>query len=78
MRQLAAVVPERKLPIAEFLVGNLNSHGFLTVSDAQVAETLCVSKDDVQEVVQILQSLDPPGIGARDLRECLLIQLSLL
>ena len=75
MRQMAAVVHERDLPIAEFLVGNLNPHGFLGVSDAQVAETLRVPERRVQDVVSILQSLDPPGIGARDLRECLLIQL---
>jgi RNA polymerase sigma-54 factor len=45
------------------------------VSVTETAEALRVSEGRVESVLQALQSLDPPGIGARDLRECLLIQL---
>jgi RNA polymerase sigma-54 factor len=47
----------------------------VTVSIQEAAETLRVAESQVERVLEALQSLDPPGIGARDLRECLLIQL---
>lgn len=75
LRQLGAVLAPEDFAIAEYLVGSLNSHGYITVSVLEVAETLRVSQTRVEQVLAALQSLDPPGIGARDLRECLLIQL---
>ena len=75
LRQLGAILPDRDMPIAEYLVGSINSHGYVTVSIEEAAETLRVCPGDVEQVLSALQSLDPPGIGARDLRECLLIQL---
>lgn len=76
MRQLGSVLDGTDLDIAEYLVGSLNSHGYVTVTVAEVAQTLRVPECRVEEVLRALQSLDPPGIGARDLRECLLIQLA--
>ncbi len=75
LRQLGALLPPEDQPIAEYLVGNLNSHGYLTVSVAETANALHVCEERVQHALDMLQLLDPPGIGARDLRECLLIQL---
>jgi RNA polymerase sigma-54 factor len=75
LRQLGTFVDEEDMPIAEYLVGSLNSHGYVTVTVPEAAETLRVSEPHVERVLTALQSLDPPGIGARDLRECLLIQL---
>lgn len=77
LRQMGALVAQEDMPIADYLVGNLNSHGYLTTSVAEAAETLRAAEADVERVLTVLQSLDPPGIGARDLRECLLIQLAL-
>ena len=75
LRQLGAILDDKDMPIAEYLVGSLNSHGYVTVSIEEAAETLRESFGNVAGVLAVLQSLDPPGIGARDLRECLLIQL---
>ncbi len=75
LRQLGAIISDDERPIADYLVGNLNSHGYLTATVAEAAETLRVPESAVERVLAALQSLDPPGIGARDLRECLLIQL---
>lgn len=75
MRQLGAIMSPDDLDIAEFLVGNLSSHGYLTVTVTEAAEILRVSEARVESALAALQALDPPGIGARDLRECLLIQL---
>ena len=75
LRQLRASLPSGYEAIAEYLVGSLDSHGYLAVSLAEVAETLAVDPQQVQGALAALQALDPPGVGARDLRECLLLQL---
>jgi RNA polymerase sigma-54 factor len=75
LQQLEALVPPEDAPIAEQLVGNLNERGYLEISPQEVAAHLQVSQARVDYVLNQLQSLEPLGIGARDLRECLLIQL---
>src|SRR5689334_5114800 len=75
LRQLGATVSDEDYPIVEFLIGSLNSHGYLTISIEEVAEALSVSSERVEAALSLLQSLDPPGIGARDLGECLRLQL---
>ena len=64
--------------IAEYLIGCLDDNGFLTASVEDVAAELAVSPEAVEEALRALQSLDPPGVGARDLTESLLIQLAIL
>src|SRR6266581_1427707 len=64
--------------IAEQLVGNLNERGYLEISTDEIAEHLQVSPDRVEYVLKQLQTLEPLGIGARNARECLLIQLEAL
>src|SRR5262249_30603142 len=75
LRQLSTILDGTDLPIAEFLVGSLDSHGYVTTTVAEVCELLGVPAECVARVLAVLQSLDPPGIGARNLQECLLIQL---
>lgn len=75
MRQLGASLADDDFPIIEYLIGSLDGHGYVTVAVPEAAETLRVSEERVQAALDALQTLDPPGIGARDLRECLLIQL---
>ncbi|HYF90977.1 MAG TPA: RNA polymerase factor sigma-54 [Symbiobacteriaceae bacterium] len=60
--------------IGEFLIDSLNDHGYLTISTAEAAEKLGVSEDRVERVLLLIQGFDPPGVGARTLRECLLLQ----
>jgi RNA polymerase sigma-54 factor len=66
---------EETLRIAEYLVGCLDERGFVVVPLEEVADTLAVSPEAVQRALHALQSLDPPGIGARNLPESLLVQL---
>lgn len=64
--------------VGTFLVGNLNSDGFLDVDvDEIVAQTSC-SPEMAEDVIEAVQELDPPGIGARNVKECLLLQLDRL
>jgi RNA polymerase sigma-54 factor len=67
--------------LAEYLIGNLDENGYLRRELAAVANDLAFSMNvsatvaDLEEVLRVIQELDPPGVGARDLRECLLIQI---
>jgi RNA polymerase sigma-54 factor len=75
LSHMRTVVAPEDFPIAEYLIGNLDSHGYLQVTVEEAARTLRVDPERVLYVLDILQMQEPVGIGARDLRECLLIQL---
>ena len=68
----------RKLRIAEYLIDSLGDDGYFRESLFETAEEFTAAVPEVEEVLGIVQSFDPPGIAARDLRECLLIQLRTL
>src|SRR6266566_1761617 len=78
LEQLVALIPADDAPIAEQLVGNLNERGYLEISVQEIAEQSAAPVERVEYVLSQLQTLEPTGIGARDLRECLLIQLKAL
>ena len=59
-------------------MGNLDAHGYLRRALAEAAQVLGVSSERVERVLAQLQTLDPPGIGARKVRECLLLQVRAL
>ncbi len=61
--------------IGEFIIGNINKDGYLDISVEEIAQSMNSSREKVEEVLAKVQQFDPVGIGARDLRECLLIQL---
>ncbi len=78
LQQLEALIAPDDAPIAEQLVGNLNERGYLESGPQEIAERLQVPVARVEYVLSQLQTLEPLGVGARDLRECLLIQLQAL
>lgn len=57
-----------------FLVNNLDENGYLDISSEEIAKQLAVSEEEVELAVKHLQQLEPLGIGARNLEECLLLQ----
>ncbi|MEW6751724.1 MAG: RNA polymerase factor sigma-54 [Candidatus Latescibacterota bacterium] len=61
--------------IGEFIIGSLDDKGYLACSPAEIAQVLEVSVERVEEVLAVVQGFDPPGVAARSLQECLLIQL---
>ncbi len=65
---------ERSRSIGEWLIGNLDASGFLDEDVDSIAARLAVAPDDVRAVLARIQAFDPVGAGARDARECLLIQ----
>src|SRR5579883_967617 len=61
--------------IAENIIGNLDENGYLTASNEELAQEGKYSQDDIEDALAVVQDFDPIGVGARDLRECLLLQL---
>jgi RNA polymerase sigma-54 factor len=76
MSQLRLVTEdERNLRIGEYIIGSIDESGYLTCSLDEIANTFSTTVDEAEKVLRIIQGFDPPGVGARDLKECLLIQL---
>ena len=59
---------------ALYLIGNIDENGYLTTTVQEAAQALTLSEEVISEALAVVQKLDPLGVGARDLRECLLIQ----
>jgi RNA polymerase sigma-54 factor len=74
LSQAKLIVPAADLDIVAYLIQSLDEHGFLRIPEPDLAGELGVSHERVLQGIDWLQKLDPPGIGARDLRECFLLQ----
>ncbi len=71
---LALLTDEERLA-AEEIIGNIDPHGYLPPGTLeQVAKDRGMELDEVEPVLEVIQGFDPIGVGARDLRECLMIQ----
>ncbi|MGN1414622.1 MAG: RNA polymerase factor sigma-54 [Anaerovoracaceae bacterium] len=64
------------LKIGRFLVEAIDDNGYLTVTTEEVAKVFRVETEKVEEVLDVIQTFEPSGVGARDLKECLIIQLA--
>ena len=73
LNQTALNADDRKA--AELIIGNIDDNGFLQSTPEEMALNSGIPKEDFERMLALIQSLYPPGVGARDLRECLLIQL---
>ena len=69
-------LPESQWPAAELLIGNIDEQGYLKASVNELAVSTNLKPKVVKEILAVLQALDPPGIAARNLRECLMMQLA--
>lgn len=70
---LAGLNPAEK-DVGEFIIGNIDTNGYLECTPAEAAATCGVAEDVAERVLAVIQGFDPPGVGARSLKECLLIQ----
>jgi RNA polymerase sigma-54 factor len=72
---------EYKLQLGQYIIGNIDASGYLQrsvdaiVDDLAFMQNIDATKEDVEEVLAVIQEFDPPGVGGRNLQECLLIQL---
>lgn len=72
--QLSSFSPEEE-ELGALIVGAINEDGYLQDSLDEIAEKMKVPIEKAEAVLQRVQNFDPPGVGARDLRECLLLQV---
>ena len=68
-------IDAKDLSIGKEIIGNLDSNGYLKIALEEIAEKLKISKKRVEKILKIVQDFEPTGIGARDVKECLTIQL---
>jgi RNA polymerase sigma-54 factor len=70
--------PEDLVDVCEFIIGNLDEDGYLRASDEEIIRATDATPVQVSKGLSTVRSLDPPGIAARDLQECLLSQIEQL
>lgn len=82
-RQLSELpLSPRQLTIANYIIGNLDSNGYLKRTPEAIADDITFTESveteaaEVSKVIDIIRTLDPAGVGAVDLRDCLLLQLN--
>ncbi len=66
---------QEEIVIGEYIIGNIDENGYLVCSVEEMASSLDTSPEQVSKILSIIQTFDPLGVGSRDLRESLLIQL---
>lgn len=72
---------ERQFKVAEQIVGSLDDDGYLrrelssVVDDLAFRQNVMTDEKEVEKIIKLIQQFDPPGVGARNLKECLLLQL---
>ena len=71
-------IDEYTLEIGDYIIENLDHRGYLECDLKQICNELKISEEKGEEVLKIVQDLEPYGIGARNIKECLLIQLNKL
>jgi RNA polymerase sigma-54 factor len=69
---------ERAKKIATYIIFTINGSGYLKETVDDIASHLCVLKEEVEAVLSVIQSFEPAGIGARNVQECLILQLQQL
>lgn len=65
---------DKDMKIGEYIIGNLGEDGYLSCSVEEIASILEIEPVEVEHVLTVVQTLEPVGIGARNLKECLFIQ----
>lgn len=71
---VSAVDPEMKT-LCEMVIGNIDNNGYLSLTDEEIAQNANAELDEVEEAIDLIQKFHPLGVGARNLKECLFIQL---
>jgi len=69
------VMSEEVRDAAENIIGNLDENGYLTATLEEIGQSGQHTLEEIQEGLRVVQSLDPAGVGAKDVRECLLLQI---
>ncbi len=75
------ILSDHQYQVARYLIGNIDEDGYLRrdlesiIDDIAFTQNIQTTKEELEEMLKVIQEFDPPGVGARDLKECLLLQL---
>ena len=75
------ILSEDEFQIAEFIIGSIDESGYLRrstdelIDDLAFTQNIIVTEEQIEKILRSVQTLDPPGVGARSLKECLQLQL---
>lgn len=77
MTQLGEIhdLDAKEAELATFIVGNIDEKGYLQIAVEEIAQRHNVCQEDVEDILDVVQRMDPPGVAARDVKECLLLQI---
>ena len=75
LAEVSLVLDSAGRAVAEYVIGDLDGRGLLDRDEAEVAEALGIDGSRLTEVIEAIRSIGPPGVCARDVRECLLLQV---
>ena len=70
--------PEELKKVGEMIIGNIDENGYLIASLEEITKAAETGPEEVEIALRLIQSFDPPGVGARTVVECLLLQLKAL
>jgi RNA polymerase sigma-54 factor len=70
-----SAMTEDQRPVADMIIGNIDDYGYLKTTLEELSVSTGVPVEKIEEALKAIQTFDPPGVAARDLRECLIIQL---
>jgi len=70
-----STLTEDRWPIAELIIGNIDDYGYLKTTAEELSASTGLPPEQIIETLKVIQTFDPPGVGARDLRECLVLQM---
>ena len=76
--QLRSTVSGKILEVGDYLVNYIDDNGYFKCDLIELTLELDATDEEIAEALAVVQTLDPPGVGARDLRECMMIQLRYL
>jgi len=78
LADVRSALSHREFPIAEYIIESLDERGFLPMELADIARLTGLDEDEIRDVLEVIQDIAPIGVGARNLKECLLLQACFL
>lgn len=70
--------PDHLKDICEAVIGNIDENGYLRITEEELISLTGADSENIRKAIEIVQTFDPPGVGARNLQECLILQLRAL
>lgn len=68
-------IQDKEKKVGKYIIENINDNGYLKITNEEICKKFNIQDNEAEDIIRIIQTFDPVGVGARNLMECLLIQL---